>query len=156
MFADDEDFEHFLALVACASQVYRTDVHEYGLMDTHYHMIVTPHDALALREAVSYFAGQYSRYYNHKYGRMGTLINERYRDGVIRDERQWFTCMRYIVRNPVAAGIVTAPGDYRWSSYRCHAYGQPVWWLKDHALYTALGPDPATRQAAYRAICDPP
>ena len=60
--------------------------------------------------------------------------------------------MRYIERNPVRAAMVTAPEDYRWSSYRRHALGKGDEWLTDHDSYLALGRDAASRRQAYQAL----
>jgi len=58
--------------------------------------------------------------------------------------------------NPVRAQIVRDPADYRWSSYRAHAHGDPWDWLVEHVVYTRLGQTAAERQAAYRALCNQP
>ncbi len=47
-------------------------------------------------------------------------------------------CYRYIELNPVRAGIVAHPGEYRWSSYRTNAQGELAEWLVAQALYLAL------------------
>ncbi len=54
--------------------------------------------------------------------------------------------------NPVRADMVADPGEYRWSSYRHHAFGQTDKLVTPHPLYLALGRDDASRQAAYRAL----
>jgi putative transposase len=44
--------------------------------------------------------------------------------------------LKYMHRNPVVRGLVTSPEDWRWSSYRSYAYGEPglvrindwTWW----------------------------
>jgi hypothetical protein len=89
---------------------------------------------------------------NKKYGRTGTLWDGRYRDPIVAEERYFFTCLRYIEHNPVKARMVIRPEDYRWSSYRFHAYGEPSAWLVPHPLYLALGKTAKERQAAYRAL----
>jgi hypothetical protein len=53
----------------------------------------------------------------------------------------------------VRANIVLDPSEYRWSSYRFHAFGEASDWLVPHDLYSKLGATPKARQAAYRAIC---
>ena len=54
--------------------------------------------------------------------------------------------------NAVRAGMVSDPGNYRWSSYRTRAFGdRPKLWTP-HVLYTSLGATPAKRQNAYRAL----
>ncbi len=67
-------------------------------------------------------------------------------------ERYLLTCMRYIELNPVRAAIVTAPEDYRWSSYRRHELEKGDEWLADHGCYLALGRDSASRRQAYQAL----
>ena len=125
-------------------------------MTTHYHVIVTPSRERALSTAMQAIGGAHTRYFNAKYGRMGPLWNERYGATLLDDERYWYTCLRYVDLNPFSAGIVTAPEDAQWSSYRNHALGQPCDWLTPHPLYFRLGSTPALRQEAYRAICNVP
>jgi putative transposase len=48
--------------------------------------------------------------------------------------------------------MVSDPADYRWSSYRANALGEPNALLSPHPLYLALAFDPAQRLAAYRAL----
>ena len=48
--------------------------------------------------------------------------------------------------------MVTDPAQYRWSSYRHHAFGEADPNLTPHPLYTALGADEAQRRAAYRDL----
>lgn len=62
------------------------------------------------------------------------------------------TCYRYIEMNPVRAQMVEHPGDYPWSSYRHHAYGEPDRIIEDHALYYQLDSERDTRLACYREL----
>jgi putative transposase len=59
---------------------------------------------------------------------------------------------RYIELNPVRAGVVAHPAQYRWSSYRANAQGETNALVKSHPLYEELGADPASREAAYREL----
>jgi putative transposase len=61
-------------------------------------------------------------------------------------------CQHYIELNPVRAGMVTDPANYRWSSYRTNGLGQPDPLLTAHPLYLALGTDDEARRAAYRDL----
>ena len=54
------------------------------------------------------------------------------------------------------AGIVRAPGDYPWSSYRINGLGLADPLVTPHERYHALGVDDRSRRAAYRALCDAP
>jgi putative transposase len=156
IFGDDMDHEVFLTFLEAAMSRHAVAVHCFALMKTHYHLIVTPGDERALPNAMRRLGIRYVLYYNRKYGRVGTLWTGRYKGLPIEDENYWLTCLRYVELNPVRAQIVHRPEDYRWSSYRVHAFGEPSRWLVEHHLYTAFGRTPEERQAAYRALCSQP
>lgn len=65
--------------------------------------------------------------------------------------RYLLACMRYIELNPVRAGLVRHPADFRASSYRANALGEPDALVTPHAVYCGLGRDAEARRAAYRA-----
>jgi putative transposase len=154
VFIDDDDHECFLKFVELACKKYRTEAHAFSLMKNHYHLIATPTSRTGLSRTVQHFAGQFVRHFNGKYQRSGTIWNGRHKSVAIKDERQWLTCLIYVERNPVAAGVVVSPDEYRWSSYRAHALGAPFGWLTPHRLYKSLGRTDAERQAVYRAFFD--
>jgi putative transposase len=150
---DDIDREVFTAYLRRASQQHGLSVHGFTLMKTHYHLIVTPPNARSLPETIKSLGVRYVHYFNRRYERVGTLWCARYRGLAITDERYWLTCLRYIEQNPVRAGIVRTPEEYRWSSYSVNGNGAESDWLTPHRVYLELGSTPAQRQVAYRAIC---
>lgn len=153
IFHERADYQRFLTLLASAARHNGVDVHTFALMTNHYHLVVTPTSATALPLAMKQIDGNYVRYYNRKHDRLGTLWGGRYQSRIIEDERYWWTCVRYVERNPVEAGIVAAPEDYEWSSCRVYGAGAENDWLVPHPLYERLGETPVERQAAYCAIC---
>jgi putative transposase len=153
IFHERDDYERFLTLVSSAAIHNGLDVHVFSLMTNHYHLVATPTSASALPRAMKQIDGDYVRYYNRKHRRSGTLWGGRYQAKIIHDERYWWTCLRYVERNPVEAGIVAVPEEYEWSSYRVYAMGAEIDWLVPHPLYEHLGSTPGERQTAYRNIC---
>lgn len=95
---------------------------------------------------------RYVQYVNRTYRRSGTLWEGRFRSCLTQDETYFLSCQRYIELNPVRAGMVAHPAEYRWSSYQANAQGTPDTMLKPHPLYEALGSDAASRLTAYRAL----
>jgi len=95
---------------------------------------------------------RYVQFFNRRYARTGGLWEGRYRIALVYDERYWLTCLRYIELNPVRAGIVASPDQYRWSSYLHHAFGKADQLITEHALYAALGSSPHARELAWREI----
>lgn len=60
--------------------------------------------------------------------------------------------VRYIELNPVRAGMVAAPADYRWSSYHANALGHREARLRPHPAWVALGTDSDARRRAYHEL----
>ena len=60
--------------------------------------------------------------------------------------------MRYIESNPVRAGMVDHPAQYRWSSYAANALGVSNAVLTAQAEYVVLGRLPEDRQSVYRGL----
>ena len=151
---DDYDSEHLLRVIIRAARRHAVEINAFAIMTTHYHLVVTPNGERALAKAMQEIGIRHTLYFNRKYGRIGTIWNERYGATLLDDERYWYTCLRYVDLNPFRAHVVKAPEDSRWSSYRVHALGDPCDWLTPHPLYIRLGPTAKSRQEAYRAMCD--
>ncbi len=99
-------------------------MHAYVLMTNHVHLLVSsdmPDGAGRLMKALGQ---RYVQYVNCTYRRSGTLWEGRFRSCLTQDEIYLLSCMRYIELNPVRAGMVAHPGEYRWSSYRANAQGE--------------------------------
>jgi len=151
-FVDDEDREFYLAALNRASRRAHCDVHAYVLMTNHVHILVTVGDADAPARMMKRLGCIYVRHFNERYERTGTLWEGRYRSTRIDSERYFLQCSQYIEMNPVRAGLVSLPAEWRWSSFRSNADGQPDALLRPHALYLALGNTNSSRREAYRAL----
>ena len=157
VFVDDEDREWYLELLRRAARKCGLDVHHYSLMDTHSHVLATPRHERCLASAMHLLGQRYSLFFNRKHNRRGALWFGPYESKPVDDECYVLTCARYIEQNPVRARIVSECEDYKWSSYRFYAFGEPSDWIVPHPLYLALGDTPERRQEAYRALfAEPP
>jgi len=156
IFRSPGDYAKFLNALHDASVRYPIKIHAYALMTNHVHLMLTPDSANALSAAMQAVGRKYVRYFNHRYERTGGLFDGRFRSMMVDSEVYWLTCMRYVEFNPVRAGLVAMPEEYRWSSYPAHAFGEPNALLVPHSLYLGLGHTPALRQQAWRAICGKP
>jgi putative transposase len=136
IFREDRDRLLFLSLLAAAVKRFRWRLHEYCLMTNHYHLVIeTPFRTLA--KGMHWLNSEYVRIFNRRYERVGHLFQGRYK-GILVDEQNYLDeVRRYTVLNPVRAGMVVDPAEYRWSSYRAHAGLEliPEWlhseWLFD-------------------------
>ena len=153
---DAEDRERLLHVIVNAVRAHDVDINAFALMSTHYHLIVTPAGTTSLAKSMQKIGIRHTHYFNRKYGRTGTIWNERYGAALLDNERYWYNCFRYVDLNPFRAQVVKTPEDSRWSSYRFHALGESRDWLTPHPLYLRLGATAKARQDAYRAMCDVP
>jgi REP-associated tyrosine transposase len=86
------------------------------LLSTHWHAIVDlPDNSLAA--GMHRLIGGYSRRYNERHERVGYLVRSRYWSKRKQTPDAVLEAFRYVARNPVAAGLVQRPEDWRWSSY---------------------------------------
>jgi hypothetical protein len=68
----------------------------------------------------------YAQYYNRRHRRVGHLLQGRHKAILCQSERYLSELVRYIHLNPVRAGIVTWPEDYKYSSHRAYLGLEPA------------------------------
>jgi putative transposase len=152
IFHSDEDREIFLAWLLSAVREHGCHIHAYVLMTNHIHLLLTPERAESLPRTMQSLGRRYVRYVNDTRGRTGTLWEGRYRAAPIDSDAYLMVCHRYIELNPVRAGMVRHPREYRWSSYRANAQGNTDPIVSPHLLYRSLGRSVRERQESYRAL----
>lgn len=151
-FFGDNDRHVYLDWLRRAAEKYGGLVHAYVLMDNHAHLLVTCNEVGAVGRIMQSLGRRYVRYVNARYRRTGTLWEGRYRACLVDSDRYLLTCYRYIELNPVRAGMVDAPGEYRWSSFSRNAFGMADDVVTPHATYVALGSSGEERCRAYRRL----
>ncbi len=111
VFEDQKDYEMFLKILCKACTAYRAKVHDYCLMSNHFHLLVeTEIDNLSL--FMKHINSNYAIYFNKRYGRSGHFWQGRFYSRYITSDEYYYTLIRYIEQNPIAAGIATEVGDY--------------------------------------------
>lgn len=151
-FYREADYVRYLQDLREAALKQRCAIHAYVLMTNHVHLLVTPAALGAVGRMMQAVGRRYVRYLNAAIARTGTLWEGRYKASLVDDERYVLSCYRYIELNPVRAGMVPAPGDYRWSSHRANAGGEPDPLVTPHATYLCISRDAAERRARYAAL----
>jgi putative transposase len=106
-----------LARLKQVSQSYELEFIAFALMPNHIHLLSHQKEA-NLHDAMRDLFRGYARRHNKKYERKGHLFGGRYRQAVCLDEAYFIAVSLYIHLNPVRAGLVLQPRDYRWSSCR--------------------------------------
>ena len=151
-FGAEEDFAAYAHWLDDYSKKYRVAIHAWVFMTNHVHLMVTPETNDGVSKMMQMVGRQYVRYFNYHYKRTGTLWEGRFKSCVVDEENYLLICQRYIELNPVRAGMVSAPGDYAWSSYRANGFGQPTKLWTPHRIYNELGATTEQRTTAYREM----
>jgi len=118
-------------------------------MTNHFHLLIeTPRPGLA--RGMHRLNGTYSQRFNHRHGRVGHLFQGRYRSLLVEKDSYLLELSRYIVLNPVRAGMVGHAERWAWSSFRATAGLVPVpEWLEVRWLLARFGAMAETARAAY-------
>ena len=151
-FGDDADRYQYIDWLTEYAQEFAVAVHAWVLMTNHVHLLATPSTDGGLSRLMQCLGRRYVRYFNKTCQRTGTLWEGRFKSCVVQDVHYALRCHVYIEMNPVRAGMVSRPGEYQHSSYRCHAAGgSHVLWTP-HPEYLALGADQAQRLESYQRL----
>jgi putative transposase len=130
IFLDDKDREGFLNLLQHVNKRYYWICHAYCLMDNHYHLIIeTPDGNLSI--GMRQLNGVYTQAFNRRHKRVGHLFQGRFKAILIQKDTHLLEACRYVVLNPVRAGGVENPEQWKWSSYRATIGG-----VKPHPCLT--------------------
>jgi putative transposase len=139
IFLDAEDNGRFLELLekACANE--RVECYAYCLMPNHYHLVVKTTDA-NVSDAIQRVNSPFAQWWNRRHQRPGHVFQGRFGAQVVQTDGYLLTASRYVVLNPVRAGLVTSPADWPWSSFRATAGLAAVpEWLRPAPLWSLLG-----------------
>jgi len=151
-FYTEQDYIRYLADLREAAERNQVAIHAYVLMTNHVHLLVTPAYTHGITHMMQDTGRKYVRYINSNYKRSGSLWEGRYKASLVDSEAYLLTCMRDIELNPVRAGMVSHPGEYRWSSYHSNAGHEKDSIIDLHPIYKRLGLDDEQRQYAYRDL----
>jgi putative transposase len=155
-FFADQDYHRYLDWLKDYADKAGCEIHAYALMTNHIHLLLSAATAAGVGTLMKALGQRYAQYVNRTYRRSGSLFEGRFRSCLIQEESYLLACQRYIELNPVRAGMVANPEDYRWSSYRTNARGEADPLIQPHELYLSLGSDAAARQTAYRELFQNP
>jgi putative transposase len=117
IFRSEVDQVLLLDLLARVVRALDWRVRSYCLMPNHFHLVVMierPNLSLGMQR----LNGRYAQLFNQRYGLSGHLFQGRFHSVLIEREEHLLELARYVVLNPVRAGLCVHPGEWPWSSYR--------------------------------------
>lgn len=121
-FQKKSDFELYLDTLKIVQNKYPFSLFAYVIMSNHVHLIIKATEQHPLDKIMHAINLTFAKRYNRIEGRCGHLWMNRYNAALIEGDAYLHAAMRYVMRNPLSAGIVTRLKDWQWSSYHyyCH------------------------------------
>jgi len=150
IYADDRDRRRFIHIFAEEIAQQQWLCYAWCLMDNHYHLLFeTPEPNLIA--GMRRLNQVYTQSYNRRHGRTGHVLQGRYKAIIVEKQSHLLELCRYVVLNPVRAGLVETVEDWPWSSYGATAGVSPVpSWLRVDWVLDNFAVDRDAGQAAYR------
>jgi putative transposase len=117
IYLDDDDHRLFLVLLRAAVDRWDWVFHVLCLMPNHFHLVVET-TGPRLSAGMHRVNGVYAESFNAKYERSGHLFGDRFHTRFIESETHLAAVCRYVLDNPVRAGLCKTASDWRWSASR--------------------------------------
>lgn len=150
IFLDDGDRRQFIRLLSREVQQQRWRCYVYCLMGNHYHLVIeTPEPNLS--RGLRRLHGTYTQWFNRCHQRVGHLLQGRFKGLLVDKEPYLQELCRYVVLNPVRAGMVVEAHKWPWSSYRATAGMQDAPdWVDVSAVLALFDHNTSIARTAYR------
>lgn len=152
LFKEKEDFEEYLQVLREAKEKYIFELNSYVLMSNHVHLILTTRNGYGIDKVIHAVHLAFAKRYNKRRERKGHFWRDRFKSLIIDDDIYALTCMRYIDRNPVRAGIVRKVEDWLWSSHRFYALGESDDLVTPLPPYLGLSSRQRKREEIYKVL----
>jgi putative transposase len=150
VFVEEADYSYYADNLIEWKTHYDVSVYAYCLMTNHVHLILapkTPGDSIS--RLMRRLSARQGRRVNRLEERIGTLWSGRFKSSVVDTDNYLLACLRYVELNPVRAGMVNRPEDYRWSSYTQRVGLCDNIWIDNDPVTESLGDTLAARRRAY-------
>lgn len=150
IFVDVIDRRTFLAVLSRVVGMFRWKLHAYILMGNHYHLLVeTPEPNLS--RGMRQLNGIYTQRFNVRHARTGHVLQGRFKGILVEKENHLLELARYVVLNPVRAGLAAKAKDWEWSSYQATAgFAKTPEWLETAATLERFESVRGPSRIAYR------
>ena len=151
IFLNHGDYVEFEMIFAAAFRKHELDCFGWSLMPNHWHGVLRcpPGGLSRFMKTVNH---RYSLRFDRRWGRTAHLFANRFGAVLQTSEQQFLGTLRYVVRNPVEAGICASPYDARWTSFAATAGIAPApAYLRVDQILDCFGSD---RDAARRRYVD--
>src|SRR5436190_1917991 len=116
IFLDDRDHQVFLDVVVEALSRFSWQCLAYCLMPNHYHLVVRTRNP-NLSRGMRQINGVYAQRFNHRHDRVGHVFQGRFGATLIQEDEHLLEAIRYVVLNPLRAGLARSADEWLWCSH---------------------------------------
>jgi REP element-mobilizing transposase RayT len=150
IFNVDGDYVRFLAILEDVVKRLGWKCHAYCLMPNHFHLVVETREA-NISAGMQRLNSTYAQWFNLQYGYSGHLFQGRFYGQTVESTYHLLELARYVVLNPVRAGLCSDAGGWKWSSYRA-VVGEikRAGFLTAQWLLLQFGKDPERARETFR------
>ena len=125
IFIDDDDYSGYLTRLEAATARFGVACLAFCLLPNHVHLLLRPAH-LTISRMMQQLNSGYCQTFNRRHGHIGHVLQGRFLARLVDSELYRWRVVRYIVRNPVAAGLVQTPEAWPWSSFGATAGLAPI------------------------------
>ena len=151
VFRDEIDYQKYLEILDRYKEKHQFKIYHYVLMKNHVHLVLEPQEGGgSLADIMKGINLSYAQHYKRRYDHIGHFWQDRFKSILISSDQYLLACGSYVELNPVRAGAVKDPKDYRWSSYRAYAFGEKNLLVDKHPIYWELSKDEPKRRERYK------
>jgi putative transposase len=149
IFRDEADCGKFLKVISHYRNQYGFLIYAFVFMNNHVHLLIETR-ATPLSKIFQGINQSYTMYFNRKYSLVGHLFQGRYKAILCDKDEYLLALIKYLHFNPVRAGIVKEPGDYKWSSHRDYARGNQTSMVAVDQVLKMFSEDKVKARKIYR------
>ncbi len=125
LFHDALAYARFLELLGATVTRFHWLCHTYCLMPNHFHLLIETTDA-NISIGTQWLKGRYAQWFNMRGGQTGHVFEGRYFSELVQSDSHLLGLVRYILNNPVRAGLCADASGWEWSSYRALVGDDPA------------------------------
>ncbi len=149
IYVTDQDRLLWLQLFSDTCERFNWVCHAWCLMDNHYHIVIETMEA-NLARGMRHLNGVFTQTTNHLHQRVGHLFQGRYKAILVEKNSHLLELARYVVLNPVRAGMVRDVADWPWSSWQATTNCEPSpKWLDTDGILAQFSHTRTNAAAAY-------
>lgn len=152
VFRQETDFDKYLETINKLKEECAFDLFRYCLMPNHTHFLIRTENAKDFSTFMKRMNLIYFYYFKKKYGWIGHFWQDRFKTQPVGKDRYFIQCGKYIELNPVRAGLVRKPEQYKYSSYRYYSQGIRNDLLTEDIFFNDLGKTNKERRQNYSEL----